>query len=138
MLITRPSGVVGPRFVVEIFHGFIENKKDLEKIIDRCSYVIFPSIWYEVFGLVIIEAMNRGLPVIASNIGAIPELIKDGYNGFLFEPGDVDSLHSIIENLVNLKKISSNLSKNAIDSSKNFSMEKHLKSILDIYNQHAR
>jgi glycosyltransferase involved in cell wall biosynthesis len=121
-----------------IFHGFIENKKDLEKIIDRCSYVIFPSIWYEVFGLVIIEAMNRGLPVIASNIGAIPELIKDGYNGFLFEPGDVDSLHSIIENLVNLKKISCDLNKNAIDSSKNSSIEKHLKSILDIYNQHAR
>jgi glycosyltransferase involved in cell wall biosynthesis len=121
-----------------IFHGFIENKKDLEKIFDRCSYVIFPSIWYEVFGLVIIEAMNRGLPVIASNIGAIPELIKDGYNGFLFEPGDVDSLHSIIENLVNLKKISSNLNKNAIDSSKNFSIEKHLKSILDIYNQYVR
>jgi glycosyltransferase involved in cell wall biosynthesis len=121
-----------------IFHGFIENKKDLDKIFNRCSYVIFPSIWFEVFGLVIIEAMNRGLPVIASNIGAIPELIKDGYNGFLFEPGDVDSLHSIIEDLVNRKRISSSLGKNVIDSSKNFSMEKHLKSILDIYNQYDR
>jgi glycosyltransferase involved in cell wall biosynthesis len=121
-----------------IFHGFIQNKNDLDKIFNRCSYVIFPSIWYEIFGLVIIEAINRGLPVIASNIGAIPELIKDGYNGFLFEPGDVNSLHSIIEDLVNRKRILSDLNKNAIDSSKKFSLEKHLKSILDIYHQYDK
>jgi glycosyltransferase involved in cell wall biosynthesis len=116
-----------------IFHGFIENNKDLEEIFNRCSYAIFPSIWYEIFGLVIIECLDRGLPVIASNIGAIPELIQEGYNGFLFEPGDIDSLYHIIEKLLNQKTMLYPLSRNAIDSSKRFSIEKHLRSIMDIY-----
>jgi glycosyltransferase involved in cell wall biosynthesis len=121
-----------------IFHGFLENKNELDKIIDACSYLIFPSLWYENHPLVVIEAISRGLPVIASNIGAIPELIRDGYNGFLFEPGDAGSLHHIIEDLVRCKTVLPNLSKNAIDSSKSFSMETHLKSILGIYNQYDR
>jgi glycosyltransferase involved in cell wall biosynthesis len=116
-----------------IFHGFVESKIELDEIFKRCSYAIVPSIWYEIFGLVIIECLDRGLPVIASNIGAIPELIQEGYNGFLFQPGDSDSLHSVISNLLNGKEVLPMLSKNAIESSKRFSIEKHLNSIMDIY-----
>jgi len=115
------------------FHGFIENKEELDEIFNRCSYAIVPSIWYEIFGLVIIECLDRGLAVIASNIGAIPELIQKGYNGFLFESGSIDSLYHTIENLLKQKNMLAALSKNAIDSSKRYSIEKHLKSIMDIY-----
>lgn len=116
-----------------LFHGFVESNVELDEIFKRCSYAIVPSIWYEIFGLVIVECLDRGLPVIASNIGAIPELIHEGYNGFLFQPGDIDSLHSGISNLLNGKEALPTLSKNAIESSKKFSIEKHLNSIMDIY-----
>jgi glycosyltransferase involved in cell wall biosynthesis len=121
-----------------VFHGFVESKIELDEIFKRCSYAIVPSIWYEIFGLVIIECFDRGLPVIASNIGAIPELIQDRYNGFLFQPGDIDSLHNIVSNLLNRKELLPTLSKNAIESSKRFSIEKHMNNIMDIYNSTIR
>ena len=117
-----------------IFHGFLDEE-ELEKIFKKCSYLLVPSVWYEIFGLVIMEAMNKGLPVIASNIGAIPELVKDRYNGYLFEAGNVDSLCDVIERSINENTEYSRLSKNAIETSKNFDLEGQIKSILKIYSQ---
>jgi glycosyltransferase involved in cell wall biosynthesis len=54
--------------------------------------LIFPSLWYENQPMTILEAFACGLPVIASNIGALPELIQDGTTGLLFQPGDVNDL----------------------------------------------
>lgn len=54
--------------------------------------VVVPSIEPEPFGLVAAEAMAAGCPVIASRIGALPELIEDGRTGLLSDPGDADSL----------------------------------------------
>jgi glycosyltransferase involved in cell wall biosynthesis len=50
----------------------------------QAFYLIFPSRWHEPFGRTIVEAFACGTPVIASDAGAAPELITDGYNGFLF------------------------------------------------------
>ena len=51
-----------------------------------------PSTWYESFGLIIVEAFATGLPVIASDLGALAELIAVGRTGLLFRPGDADDL----------------------------------------------
>ncbi len=50
--------------------------------------LVLPSIWFEPFPLVAIEALAHGLPVIASRIGSLPEIVEDGITGLLFEPGD--------------------------------------------------
>jgi glycosyltransferase involved in cell wall biosynthesis len=44
------------------------------------------------FGLVLLEAMVAGIPVIASNLGGIPEIVEDGTTGLLFKPGDAEDL----------------------------------------------
>lgn len=54
--------------------------------------LVLPSIWYENFPRTLVEAFGCGLPVIASRIGALAELVKDGQTGLLFEPGDADDL----------------------------------------------
>lgn len=54
--------------------------------------LIMPSIWYENFPRTLVEAFGCGLPVIASRIGALAELVEDGVTGLLFEPGDPASL----------------------------------------------
>jgi len=59
---------------------------------DRAIAVIVPSLCYEGCPLVVIEAFAAGTPVIASRIGALAEMVQDGVNGFLFEPGNVDEL----------------------------------------------
>jgi len=56
------------------------------------DFTIVPSIWYENFPNVIIESLYFGVPVIASNIGGIPELIKLGINGTLFNPFQTNEL----------------------------------------------
>ena len=52
--------------------------------------LVVPSIWPENSPFVIQEALLSGVPVVASRIGGIPELVDDGRNGLLFEPRDVD------------------------------------------------
>lgn len=54
--------------------------------------LVLPSIWYETFGMVAVEAFASGTPVIASNIGVLPNLVKDGETGLLFDPGNAEDL----------------------------------------------
>lgn len=54
--------------------------------------LVLPSLWYENFPLTLVEAFAAGLPVIASRIGALAELVDDGRTGLLFEPGDAAAL----------------------------------------------
>lgn len=117
-----------------ILHGFVDGKT-LDTLYEQCSYFLLPSIWYENFPLVINEAMSRGLPVISSDIGGIPEIVKEGYNGYLFQAGNTDSLHEIFEKLVNDDKILYKLSKHAIESPMKFSIESQMESIIEVYSK---
>ncbi len=65
---------------------------ELLKLMQKAFILVVPSELYEGFGLVVIEAFACGLPVIASNHGALSELIIDGVNGMLFSPSDSESL----------------------------------------------
>jgi glycosyltransferase involved in cell wall biosynthesis len=56
-------------------------------IVGNAAFLIFPSEWYETFGQVAIEAFAKGTPVVAANIGAIPELVNS-QTGLLFNPSD--------------------------------------------------
>jgi glycosyltransferase involved in cell wall biosynthesis len=60
--------------------------------IDRARCLLFPSLWYETFGLVVAAAAARGVPAIVSDISAAAERIVDGSSGWVFRSGDPDSL----------------------------------------------
>jgi glycosyltransferase involved in cell wall biosynthesis len=62
------------------------NHEELEEFYRGARAVVVPSIWFETFGLVGAEAMSHGVPVVASRIGALENLIEDGVDGLLFEP----------------------------------------------------
>jgi glycosyltransferase involved in cell wall biosynthesis len=64
------------------------TREELDAFYRGARMLVFPSIWFETFGLVGAEAMSHGVPVIASRIGALADLIDDGVDGLLFEPGD--------------------------------------------------
>lgn len=70
--------------------------------------LLIPSLWYENAPVIIIEAASYGIGVIGSNIGAIPEFIKDGENGLLFEAGNPSSLATAMQRVIsedNLQKV---------------------------------
>jgi len=54
--------------------------------------LVIPSIWYENFPRTLVEAMGCGLPVVASRIGALADLVQDGKTGLLFDPGNPQDL----------------------------------------------
>jgi glycosyltransferase involved in cell wall biosynthesis len=77
-----------PGFPIVVTH----NREELDAYYRGARLLVFPSRYFETFGLVGAEAMSHGIPVIAARVGALPELIDDGVNGLLFEPGDAVEL----------------------------------------------
>jgi glycosyltransferase involved in cell wall biosynthesis len=73
------------------WHGHCDHTGVLE-LLGRAGCLVMPSTWYEGFGLVIIEAYSRGTPVIASDLGAMGELVHHGTTGWLTRPGDAGHL----------------------------------------------
>ena len=73
------------------FMGFL-NRSQLVGFYRKARFLVIPSKCFEVCPLVISEAMSHGLPVIASRIGGLPELVEDGITGLLFEPGNSEEL----------------------------------------------
>ena len=80
------------------FHGWMAPD-DLSNAYQRAQVVVVPSHWPEPFGLVGIEAMARGRPVVATATGGIPEWLTDGETGLLVEPGDAAALTRALEDL---------------------------------------
>lgn len=58
----------------------------------RCRALVVPSIWSEAFGIVAAEAMSHGVPVIASRIGGLPDVVQHNATGLLFEAGNAADL----------------------------------------------
>lgn len=62
----------------------------------NATALVFPSTWYEGFPVTIVEAFACGLPVIASRLGSMAEIVEDGETGLLFEPGNADDLARVM------------------------------------------
>ena len=77
------------------FLGF-KTGADIQDEYQDCIATIVPSNGFEIFGMINIEAFANGKPVIASNIGGIPEIVEHNVNGLLFEPGNVEQLKECI------------------------------------------
>jgi len=73
------------------FLGRIKGQ-ELISFYENARFLVFPSIWYEGFPMVLIEAMSYKLPIIATNIGGISEIVDDGLTGLLFEYMNINDL----------------------------------------------
>lgn len=71
--------------------GQLSVEKTLAHI-KQARFIVFPSRWYEPFGMGLLEAAACGVPAIASRIGAIPELVADSETGLLYDPDNFDEL----------------------------------------------
>ena len=79
------------------FYGEMYNRS-LECFWEKADMFVLPSLW-ESYCLVIVEAMGRGIPVISTKVGAIPELVTDGVTGLLVPPKDSRALAETIQRL---------------------------------------
>ncbi len=81
-----------------VYHGFVAGS-DRQRLMDACHVAILPSLWQENGPMAVYEAYSQGMPVVASRIGGLAELVEDSKSGRLFEPGDVDGLAEVLEEL---------------------------------------
>ncbi|MEL6309887.1 MAG: glycosyltransferase family 1 protein [Chloroflexota bacterium] len=77
------------------FMGYMKGE-ELSQAYASADAFIFPSS-LETFGLVVVEAMAAGLPVIASRVGGIPDVVEEGYNGYTFEIGDTQAIIEAVD-----------------------------------------
>ncbi|WP_369258687.1 glycosyltransferase family 4 protein [Geodermatophilus amargosae] len=75
--------------------GFVEHAR-VPAVLASLDVLVLPSA-YEEMGSVLTEAMAAGLPVVASDVGGIPEVVRDGVTGLLVPPGDVDALAAALD-----------------------------------------
>jgi glycosyltransferase involved in cell wall biosynthesis len=80
------------RFIV---HGYLSHEA-LFKFFPIIHATVFPSFVLENCPATIVESLSFGIPVLASCVGGVPEIIEDGKNGFLFQPGDKTTLESCL------------------------------------------
>lgn len=111
-----------------IYLGKIAHSETLKYIV-CAKYLIQPSLWYETFGLTILEAMTLGTPVIGFDIGTRSEFIKDGYNGFIAKQ---ETLLDVIIKANDYKNYSL-LSDNAMRFAVPFSKENVIRQQLELY-----
>lgn len=113
---------------------FMGLQRDVAPYMQAADCLVCPSIWAEAAGLVIIEALSSGLPVIASNVGGIPEFVEDGKSGFLFPAGDVEQLTEMLRRLNGNPEATRGMALEARSTAlRNFSLEKRIGEYIDLY-----
>ncbi len=110
---------------------FMGKTTDAYSVYTSIDVLVFPSIWFENCPLVLLERRLAGKPVIASNLGAIPEFVKNGVDGFLFRAGDVNDLYDKMLRFVRNPALAVQMS-NSVDLYVK-PMRQHVKEIERIY-----
>lgn len=119
------------------FYGFLQQKEIVE-LLNKASIFAMPSR-IESFGLVLVEAMACGLPVVSTDVGAIPEIIPNKKTGVLIEPENIEELAEQILILLNDNKKRADLAKEGIRRVKeNFTWEKRAERVENIYDSILR
>jgi len=115
------------------FKGF---QKAPANFIALADLFVLPS-YSEGFGIAAVEAMFQKVPVLCSNVGGIPEFVKENENGWLFNPNDIDELASKLESIIlktpeERKRIGEKGYTDVIDQ---FTVEKYIKNLENIYSE---
>lgn len=118
----------------DIHYLTTHNPEELATFYRGARMTVMPSIWFETFGIVVGESMSHGVPVLASNIGALAETTLDGITGLLFETGNSDDLAKKMRLLWDDKKHCQQLGAGArTHIEQTAAPEAHYKNIIAVY-----
>lgn len=108
--------------------------EDKINLIREATIYLLPS-YNEGMPISILEAMANQLPIVSTIIGGIPQLVKDGEEGYLFEAGDLNGFEKAIEKVLSSEKERARLGRNSFDKvDKCFNLEKNINKLIDLYN----
>lgn len=114
------------------FVGFLSETK-VDELLDQTDVLVCPSLWDEPFGRVVLDAYKHAMPVISSNKGALPELVKDGYSGAVVDANDSNALIDCLNKYCDNYGLVIQQGNNSINCLKNYSIEKQVNTFLQLY-----
>lgn len=110
---------------------------EVYNLMGEATMLIFPSKWYETFGRVAVEAFAKGTPVIASNLGAIAELVEDECTGLHFHPGNAKDLANKVDSLLSKSKQQLQKMREAVrtEYEQKYTAQQNYHRLMEIYQQ---
>ncbi len=95
------------------------SEENLHQLYQEANIFVFPSLW-EGYGIVLAEAMAHGLPIVATDVSSIPEIVSNGENGILVPPGNSEALAEAISELVGNEDLRREMSQKSIEIARTF------------------
>ncbi|MDO8611191.1 MAG: glycosyltransferase family 4 protein [bacterium] len=109
------------------------DKKVKEQILNLTTVFVLPS-YYEGLPMAMLEAMAHGIAIVSTCVGGIPELVKEGYNGFILFPGDKENLLFSLERLLDSYELRKNMGNNSYKMiDEKFDIKRNLEQLFHIY-----
>ncbi len=100
--------------------------------------LVVPSVWFEPFGMVVVDAMALGVPVVASNIGGLPYIVQHGITGSLVAPGDASEFVREIARIWNDKTLCTEMGKAAQDiANRCYNQDLYFDNLISVYRSAA-
>ena len=114
------------------FLGWI-GEEEVRSAMAESTAVVIPSVWPENLPTVALEAMGVGRAIVASRVGGMPELIKDGQTGLLTRPYDVNDLARALSTVLDDPALARHMGERAHGQSDTFSMTHFVPALVDLY-----
>lgn len=115
------------------FVGFVEGEEK-EKILQEADIYVLPS-YNEGLPISILEAMSYSMPIVSTNVGGIPEIVENKYNGYLVEPGDKEALLKAILNFSYNRELISSFGKRSYEKVYNHFPEAVKEQLIQVYEE---
>ncbi|WP_121444056.1 glycosyltransferase family 4 protein [Brockia lithotrophica] len=113
-----------------------KTPEEVYTLMGEAAFLVLPSEWYETFGRVAIEAFAKGTPVLASDIGAVGEIISHGRTGLKFRPGDPEDLAAKVEWLLSHPRELERMRREArAEYEAKYTAEKNYEQLMAIYRE---
>jgi len=125
----RREGIRGVHFI-----GYV-SEEDKPRYFRSCDVFCAPSIGFESFGIVLLEAMAAGRPIVASNIPGYRSVLSHGREGLLVEPGDSEALAQALVRLLRDPELRAQMAQQGEQTARKFAWEKVAALVLEVYQQ---
>jgi lipopolysaccharide heptosyltransferase II len=127
------------RLGLESHVEFLGNRRDIPQVLERTDILVLSTVTPEAFGRVILEAQAAGVPVVATNVGGVVDIIDDGETGLLVFPKDTDAMAEAVVRLAKDRALAGRLVARAkIKLQNNFTVDHMASKTVEVYEELLR
>lgn len=119
-----------------VVHGWVSEEEKIE-LLKNCGTYVLPS-HNEGLPMGLLEAMSWGLCPISTGVGAIPEIIKNGENGILVSPGNVDEISTAIRSIINDLSMRESISSGAIETAEKHDWAAYMRNLIELWEEKSK